>query len=65
MVGKGVGRHERPDKPVLLLALLDLIAEGHGTPARIEWGGVLLERFVLYFERVMRQEDQCTAENPF
>lgn len=58
-------RHERPHKPLLLLAMLDLIAEGRSTPDRIEWSTVLRDRFALYFARVKRMEDQCTPENPF
>lgn len=65
VVGTGAGRHERPHKPVLLLAVLDLISEGHATPGRIEWSSRLRERFALYFQTVKRQDDQCTPENPF
>jgi putative restriction endonuclease len=65
VVGKGAERHERPHKPVLLLAMLDLIAEGHATPDRIEWSVALRHRFGVYFECVRRQDDQCTPENPF
>ncbi len=65
VIGQGAERHERPHKPLLLLAVLDLIAEGHATPDRVEWGLRLRERFALYFREVQRQDDRCTPENPF
>lgn len=65
VVGKGTERHERPHKPLLLLAVLDLVAEGHATPDRVEWGPRLRERFATYFKVVQRQDDRCTPENPF
>ena len=65
VIGKGSERHERPHKPLLLLAVLDLIAEGQATPDRIEWGLALRERFAAYFRDVQRQDDRCTPENPF
>ncbi|MFO1440355.1 MAG: HNH endonuclease [Verrucomicrobiaceae bacterium] len=65
IVGKGAERHERPHKPLLLLAVLDLIAMGKATPDRILWCRSLRERFTAYFEVVRRRDDQDTPENPF
>jgi putative restriction endonuclease len=65
VVGTGSERHERPHKPLLLLAVMDLIAQGKATPERIPWSQNLRERFALYFELVRQLNDQCTPENPF
>lgn len=65
VVGTGSDRHERPHKPILLLALMDLIAQGKATPKRIPWSQDLRTRFALYFELVCGRNDQCTPENPF
>lgn len=37
--------HERPHKPLLLLAALDLIDEDLATPERISWSQPLRDRF--------------------
>jgi hypothetical protein len=37
IIGQGAERHERPHKPLLLLAVLDLIAQGRATPDRVVW----------------------------
>ncbi len=65
VVGTGTERHERPHKPLLLLAMIDLIAQGRATPDRIPWSQDLRTRFALYFELVRKCNDQCTPENPF
>lgn len=65
VVGTGTMRHERPHKPLLLLAVIDLIAQGKATPNRIPWSQDLRTRFALYFEQVRQRDDQCTPENPF
>jgi putative restriction endonuclease len=65
VIGSGTARHERPHKPVLLLAVIDLVAQGEATPERIPWDMNLRARFSLYFELVRQQNDQCTPENPF
>lgn len=65
VIGKGADRHERPHKPVLLLTIVDLIAQGVATPDRIPWSVELRERFAAYFELVRSHNDQCTPENPF
>ena len=35
VVGRGPDRHEKPHKPVLLLAVLDLIASGQARPTTL------------------------------
>lgn len=65
VVGHGADRHERPHKPLLLLAVLDLIAQGKATPDRVVWCRDLCERFALYFQHVRKRDDQCTPDNPF
>ena len=65
LVTQGGTRHERPHKPLLLLAVLDLMAQGQATPSRIPWCRELRTRFATYFERVRQLNDQCTPENPF
>jgi hypothetical protein len=41
--------HERPHKPLLLLAALDLIDEGLASPVRIPWSQALHDRFSARF----------------
>jgi putative restriction endonuclease len=65
VVGQGPDRHEKPHKPVLLLAVLDLIASGQATPDRILWSQVLRDRFTAYLEIVRTPLDNNTPENPF
>jgi putative restriction endonuclease len=65
VIGTGAGRHERPHKPLLLLAAMDLIARGQATPDRIPWSQALRDRFADYFAIVRRENDQNTPENPF
>ncbi len=57
--------HERPHKPLLLLAALDLIDEGKATPDRIPWCQDLRDRFTDRFLQVRKHNDQNTPENPF
>ena len=65
VIGKGVKRHERPHKPLMLLAVLDLIADGRATPQRVPWCIELRERFQLYFDAVRKRDDKNSPENPF
>jgi putative restriction endonuclease len=63
-----VGRvrtHERPHKPVMLLAVLDLFAQGTIKENRITFSPELLEQFAEYFEAVRVEGDQPTPINPF
>jgi len=57
--------HERPHKPLLLLAALDLIDEGLAAPERIPWSRELRDRFSVRFLLVRKHNDQNTPENPF
>jgi putative restriction endonuclease len=57
--------HERPHKPLLLLAALGLIDEGLATPERIPWCQELRDRFSARFLLVRKHNDQNTPENPF
>lgn len=65
VVGAGDGRHERPHKPLLLLAAFDLIDEGLATPGRIPWCQALRDRFTARFDLVRQHDDQNTPDNPF
>lgn len=65
VVGVGGERHERPHKPLLLLAVFDLIDEGIATPDRIPWCRELRDRFTARFEIVRKHDDQNSPENPF
>ncbi len=65
VIGSGNNRHERPHKPLLLLAVLDLIAAGRASADRVPWSQELREKFAAYFEAVRRNDDQNTPENPF
>lgn len=65
VVGTDMGRHERPHKPILLLAALDALASGYAQPNRVEWSVWLRERFRAYFDLVRAHDDSCTPELPF
>ena len=58
-----VGEHIRPHKPVMMLAVLDMIAL-HGQN-RFEFSDELIGHFQSYFKLVQSGNDQCTPENPF
>lgn len=65
VIGSGSERHERPHKPVLLLAVLDFIATGRASTERIIWSQDLRRYFGEYFKKVRRANDSNTPENPF
>lgn len=65
VIGKGPERHERPHKPVMLLAVADLIGAGVIRENRIAWSPELRKRFGELFEKVRREDDKETPENPF
>lgn len=65
IIGKGSERHERPHKPLLLLAVLDLVAERNAEPQKIMWGMRLRSLFTQYFELVKQRDDDGSPENPF
>jgi hypothetical protein len=56
------GSHERPHKPVLLLAILDLLDRGALTKNEIELTPELSKTFKRYFEVVRQRDDQPTIE---
>ena len=59
------GSHERPHKPVLLLAIMDLLDQGLLTKNEIPLSEDLVRVFQRYFAAVRQQDDQPTIENPF
>ena len=65
VIGSGSDHHERPHKPVLPLAVLDLIASGRATADRVSWPQELRERFAVYFGVERRDDDQSNPDNPF
>jgi putative restriction endonuclease len=60
-----VGDHERPHKPVMLLAVLDLFEQGIMKENKITYSPELLELFAEYFEVVRTADDKPTPINPF
>ena len=65
VIGVGGDRHERPHKPLLLLAVFDLIEDAVATPDCIPWSRELRDRFTTRFEIVQKHDDQNSPENPF
>src|ERR1051326_3225671 len=59
------GSHERPHKPVLLLAILDLLDRCILTQNEIRLNQALAQTFKRYFEVVRQEDDKPTIENPF
>jgi len=57
--------HERPHKPLLLLAAFDLIDEGLATPDHIPWCQELRDRFTVRFLLVRKLNDQNNPDLPF
>lgn len=57
--------HERPHKPLLLLAAFDLIDEGLATPDHIPWSQDLRDRFTARFNVVKKLNDQNNPDLPF
>jgi putative restriction endonuclease len=57
--------HERPHKPLLLLAAFDLIDEGLATPEHIPWCQELRDRFTARFLLVRKHNDQNNPDLPF
>jgi putative restriction endonuclease len=60
-----VGDHERPHKPVMLLAMLDLFESGTIKENKITFSPELLEHFREYFDVVRTAEDKPTPINPY
>jgi putative restriction endonuclease len=65
IIGVAGERHERPHKPLLLLAVFDLIDEGKATPELVPWCQELRDRFTARFLLTRKHDDQNTPENPF
>ncbi len=65
VIGQGSERHERPHKPVMLLAVLDLMDAGKIRENRICWSDELRDQFSQIFEKVRAANDKPTPENPF
>ncbi len=65
VIGSGPERHERPHKPLLLLAALDLLDEGLATPDHIPWCDALRQHFTRRFQVVRTRDDDNTPDNPF
>lgn len=59
------GGHERPHKPALLLAVLDLVESGVIRDNRIELTDDLVRVFKEIFGKVARRDDRPSIENPF
>ena len=60
-----VGDHERPHKPGMLLAVLDLVGSGLLKSNLIPFTPELRTRFSEYFTIVRSQDDQDTPWNPY
>ncbi|MDF1565991.1 MAG: HNH endonuclease [Deltaproteobacteria bacterium] len=65
LIGDGRAQHERPHKPAMLLAVLDLFEAGEITEGRVEWSAPLRERFSKYLGVVKHLNDQNTPQYPF
>lgn len=60
-----VGDHERPHKPIMLLAVIDLIEGGSISDNLIPFSDVLRQRFTHYYEIVKKENDRNTPANPY
>ena len=60
-----VGNYERPHKPVLLLAVIDLIESGVISDNKILMNKRLETRFKEIFEIVRKEDSKPTIQNPF
>ena len=65
VTGTGAGRHERPHKPLLLLAVLEGLDAGEAAPDRVPWSRALIARFGRMFGVVRSADDDCTPQLPF
>ena len=57
--------HEKPHKPLLLMAAFDLIDEGLATPDHIPWCQEIRDRFTARFNLVRKHNDQNNPDLPF
>lgn len=60
-----VGDHERPHKPAMLLAVMDLVEAGSIKQNLIPFSTALRERFTHYFNTVGSADDRDTPWNPY
>lgn len=65
VTGTGAGRHERPHKPLLLLAVLEGLDAGEAAPDCVPWSRALTARFGRMFGVVRSADDDCTPQLPF
>lgn len=63
-IGTGADRHERPHKPLMLLAALEVMDRGH-TANSIPWNADLVSLFSERFNIVKHLNDDSTPQNPF
>jgi hypothetical protein len=59
------GSHERPHKPVLLLAILDLLDRGILLDNQVPFTKELVSTFRRFFAVVLARDDQPKIQNPF
>lgn len=59
------GKHERPHKPVMLLAVMDLIELGLVHSGKIPPSRKLKKLFHSYFQVVRKEDDKETPQNPY
>jgi putative restriction endonuclease len=57
--------HEKPHKPLLLLAAFDMIDEGLASPDLVPWCQHLRDRFTARFLSVKKHNDQNSPQLPF
>ena len=65
LVGIGGEQHERPHKPLMLLAAFDLIDNGLAAPDHIPWCQALREAFTRRFALVRKHDDQNNPDLRF
>ncbi len=59
VIGQGEDRHERPHKPVLLLAALEIMDQGAET-SRVVWSDELRAAFKRIFAVVRKRDDRSS-----
>lgn len=59
------GEHERPHKPALLLALIDLVDAGHFTENRFPLDDAWRDRFQRYFSAVRSRNNRPNIHLPY
>ena len=64
-INRHKSRGEAPHKPILLLAILELIAQGKLTQNQIELSPDLIAAFLKYWGQLVRTEHQSTIALPF